>query len=360
MELSLSENIRAMRKQKRMTQEQLAEVLGVTTGAVYKWESGLSVPELSLIVEMAGFFDVSVDALLGYRMKDDREETILKKLGDRLRSRSPEGLAEAEKAMKKYPNSYGIVSLSAELYLIYGAEAHDGKMLHRALELLEQALCLASQNSDPESGELALCGGMAFAYEALGEYEKSLDIMKKNNACGLFSEHIGANLAVFLRRPEEAEPYLLSALLKSGATLFNTIFGYVFVYQARGEMRSAREMLQWGIEFMRGIKKEAGAPDFLDKINAELFTLLSYTQLETGETEAARASIRRSRELALSFDASPDYGFSSLRFGAGAEGSGAGDILGQTAAESMETIIRLIGSEALSALWKEERKNEKK
>ncbi|MBQ5568627.1 MAG: helix-turn-helix transcriptional regulator [Oscillospiraceae bacterium] len=36
MELSLSENIRAMRKERRMTQEQLAEVLGVTTGAVYK------------------------------------------------------------------------------------------------------------------------------------------------------------------------------------------------------------------------------------------------------------------------------------------------------------------------------------
>lgn len=359
MGLSLSENIKAMRKQRRMTQEQLAEVLGVTTGAVYKWESGLSMPELSLIVEMADFFDVSVDALLGYRAQDNREEAILGRLGECLRSRSQEGPAEAEKALKKYPNSYEIVSLSAELYLIYGAEAHDKEKLRRALELLEQALRLVSQNTDPENGELALCGGMAFAYEALGEYEKSLEILKKNNACGIFSEHIGANLAVFLHRPEEAEPYLLSALLKSGATLFNTIFGYVFAYQARGDYRSAREMLRWGIEFMRGIKKESGAPDFLDKIIAEMLILLAHTQLETGETEAARASIRRSRELALCFDASPDYGFSSLGFGAGAEGLGAADILGQTAAESIETIIRLICSAKLSAMWEEERENEK-
>ena len=37
MEIRLAENIRAFRKQKQLTQEQLAEVLGVTVGAVYKW-----------------------------------------------------------------------------------------------------------------------------------------------------------------------------------------------------------------------------------------------------------------------------------------------------------------------------------
>ena len=39
MEIRLAENIRAFRKQKQLTQEQLAEVLGVTVGAVYKWEA---------------------------------------------------------------------------------------------------------------------------------------------------------------------------------------------------------------------------------------------------------------------------------------------------------------------------------
>ena len=68
MEIRLAENIRAFRKQKQLTQEQLAEVLGVTVGAVYKWEAKLSSPELSLIMEMADFFDTSVDVLLGYEI----------------------------------------------------------------------------------------------------------------------------------------------------------------------------------------------------------------------------------------------------------------------------------------------------
>ena len=42
MENKLAENIRTFRKQRALTQEQLAEVLGVTVGAVYKWEARLS------------------------------------------------------------------------------------------------------------------------------------------------------------------------------------------------------------------------------------------------------------------------------------------------------------------------------
>ena len=66
--MRLAENIRSLRKERSLTQEQLAEVLGVTVGAVYKWEAKMSLPELPLIMEMADFFDTSVDVLLGYRM----------------------------------------------------------------------------------------------------------------------------------------------------------------------------------------------------------------------------------------------------------------------------------------------------
>ena len=99
MKLALAENIRSFRKQRKMTQEQLAEVLGVTVGAVYKWESGLSVPELTLITEMADFFDVSVDVLLGYRMKDNRLDSVADRLYACCRRLDPAAPAEAEKAL---------------------------------------------------------------------------------------------------------------------------------------------------------------------------------------------------------------------------------------------------------------------
>ena len=64
-------------KQRRLIREQPAEALGVSVGAVHKWESRSSLPELRLMMELANFFDVSADALPGYKMKtggkdDDR------------------------------------------------------------------------------------------------------------------------------------------------------------------------------------------------------------------------------------------------------------------------------------------------
>nr|MCR5429321.1 helix-turn-helix domain-containing protein [Lachnospiraceae bacterium] len=83
---NLAENIRTFRKQRRLTQEQLAEVMGVTTGAVHKWEIGASVPELGMIMELADFFDVSMDVLTGYRMKDNRIEALKKRLSEYCRT----------------------------------------------------------------------------------------------------------------------------------------------------------------------------------------------------------------------------------------------------------------------------------
>ena len=139
MELTLSQNIRKLRKERKMTQEQLAEVLGVTVGAVYKWESGLSVPELTLIVKMADFFDVSVDMLLGHKMKDNSLESVLERLTEYWSTMDPMALTEAEKALGKYPNSFQVVFYSAIVYFAFGSVSLDRNQLERSLDLLKQS-----------------------------------------------------------------------------------------------------------------------------------------------------------------------------------------------------------------------------
>ena len=53
MKPNIAENIKTFRKERNLTQEQLAEAMGVTTGAVHKWEAGLSTPELSMVISRA-------------------------------------------------------------------------------------------------------------------------------------------------------------------------------------------------------------------------------------------------------------------------------------------------------------------
>lgn len=63
--MSLGEKIASARKEKGMTQEMLAEQLGVTRQAVARWETGLSVPDAGMLVRIAGALDTTVNDLLG-------------------------------------------------------------------------------------------------------------------------------------------------------------------------------------------------------------------------------------------------------------------------------------------------------
>lgn len=63
--MQLSDNIIQFRKAMGLSQEQLAEQLGVSRQAISKWETGQSVPELEKIVALSRIFGISTDALLG-------------------------------------------------------------------------------------------------------------------------------------------------------------------------------------------------------------------------------------------------------------------------------------------------------
>lgn len=204
MEINLAENIRTFRKQHSLTQEQLAEVLGVTVGAVYKWEAKLSVPDLRLIMEMSDFFDTSVDVLLGYEMKDNRQMATVLRLKKYLHEREDDGgnagksmgristgIAEAEKALKKYPNCFEVVYTCAFIYQVFGLEQADREKLRRALELFGRARLLLNQNQDPAVSELTIYGNMAEIYIAMDEGEQAVELLKKNNSGGIFNDLIG-------------------------------------------------------------------------------------------------------------------------------------------------------------------------
>lgn len=62
--MNIGNNIAVLRKKKGITQEELANELGVSAQAVSKWENNSSCPDVSLLTKIADYFGVSVDALL--------------------------------------------------------------------------------------------------------------------------------------------------------------------------------------------------------------------------------------------------------------------------------------------------------
>ncbi len=356
MKMMLAENIRAFRKERSLTQEQLAEALGVTAGAVYKWEAKLSVPELELIIQMADFFDTSVDVLLGYEVKDNRLEATVKRLREHRRSKDWDGLAEAEKALKKYPHSFQIVTESAALYRAFGFESGDRALFHRALELLEQSRLLLSQNDDPRISEQTIYGRIAQTYLGLGETDKAIELWKAHNADGLYSPQIGHILAQD-DHVDEAVPFLSEALTKLLSDLISTIVGYMNVYLKRGDYISCQAILKWGIGLLLGLR-EADKPNYFDKISAVLLAALAGSQFLSGKTDEACDTLRNAKELAAFFDDSPSYDESDIRFVSRIEGASAHDDLGATATEGVDHAVSQFDNEEFTALWKSIMKQE--
>lgn len=75
--MKINEQITFLRKQRGITQEGLANALGVTNQAVSKWESAQCCPDIQLLPDIAKFFDVSVDELLGYTPVSTADDIVL-------------------------------------------------------------------------------------------------------------------------------------------------------------------------------------------------------------------------------------------------------------------------------------------
>ena len=214
------------------------------------------------ILSLADFpqMNTSVDVLLGYQLRDNRFESLNERIGEYCRSMNPEALNEADKLLRKFPNSFEVVYSCAEIYLIFGVGKQNRQRTRRALELLEQALRLIGQNKNPEISEQSIYYKIGAAHMNLGEAEKAIDILKRHNTESIYSDEIGVVLSVILGRADEAEPYLTEGLLQGMNTLLNSIVGICFVFHARGQYDRAREILEWGLMLLNGFQfRLAGA-----------------------------------------------------------------------------------------------------
>ena len=104
--------LKELRKEKSLTQEQLAESLNVSGRTVSRWETGSNMPDLSILVELADFYDVDIREIINGERKSEKMEKDLK---DTL-----EQVAEYSNTEKKSLKKKMIeISLSAALLLLF-------------------------------------------------------------------------------------------------------------------------------------------------------------------------------------------------------------------------------------------------
>ncbi len=78
--------LKELRGEKHLTQKQLAEILGVTNRSISRWENGVNMPDFDLVIEIAKYYDISIEEILDGERKnemiDKESEQMLLKVAD--------------------------------------------------------------------------------------------------------------------------------------------------------------------------------------------------------------------------------------------------------------------------------------
>lgn len=357
MRVKLAENIKKFRKERKLTQEQLAEVMGVSVSAVYKWESNQSTPEINLILEMADLFHTSTDVLLGYEWRNVSAASALGRIAMLTGAKKyDEATTEAEKALKSYPNNFDIVYRSALLYLELGKNAGHLEANRRAIELLDHACALIAQNQDKAVSEVSIRTQMAKAHLLLHDPDTALRILKKYNVCGINNVLIGMVLSDYLHDAGGAEKYLIKAFATFAEDINYIMIGYANVFFQRKNYDAAIDCVRWLRTVLRGIQPE-GTLTWFDKYDCVLLEIIAEIYCFKGEFEKARQFLSDAASHTVRYDHATPGEVAGMEFFTmlGIERQPTYDEYGKTAMECLRRRIQIEsdGVPQLQQLWRE-------
>ena len=107
--------LKDLRKEKEITQEQLAEELGVSGRTISRWETGKNMPDISLLVEIAEFFDVSIPEIIKGERKSENMKEETKEVVETM---SDYAKAEKEQLIKSFRNMSIIGLVALLVYMV--------------------------------------------------------------------------------------------------------------------------------------------------------------------------------------------------------------------------------------------------
>ncbi len=162
--MNIGNKIRELRKQRGITQEQLAESIGISFQAISKWENNIALPDITLAPVLASYFGVSMDELFDFNLKEIEYavERITEEAYKYRESDPHESRRILEEGLKNYPEND--ILLNNLLYVLNYSEKPD-ETIAIASKLIEKTV-----QSDVKYDALRF---LAYAYKAKGDFESA-------------------------------------------------------------------------------------------------------------------------------------------------------------------------------------------
>lgn len=319
---TIGQTIKELRKERHLTQEELADQLNVTSQAVSKWENEVGMPDISQIVPLASVFGVSTDVLFGIEgtTADDEALEIIKKAYSMQEYGNIDtyltAYDELIEGLKKYPNNLMLLNNCMGLGLALSLPENgwmyaSNRAKKIAAETIRQANLIISFSSDM-SDIMRAHQVLVLLYSSEEDFDKAISEAQKFPVRSDFTMYSHMAKVDELRKDySHAIKYLCSDIDYLLQHLEDNIARLGQSYYKSGKFNDAITVYETFFAMLKMIFINECPPPYHDFDSGDCYILLAQAYLAIGETEKAMNSVENSIMYYLNM--SETYKNNSLR-----------------------------------------------
>lgn len=284
MEMNIGPIIMEKRKEKQVTQQELANFVGVSKASVSKWETGQTYPDITLLPLLAAYFDITIDSLLTYEPQLDNHEIqrIYGMLKKSLETQPSEDvLATIRSFVRRYYSCYPFI-LQMGMFLMNHADLLPGEENIQTYnkEAKELFVHVKTQAKDPELITQAL-KYEAYTSLTLNEFDQVLEILG-DQVPALFPIESLIAAAQQQKGEEQQAVITLQSAIYQYTTVFLSFLGN-YLQVVINQPEKFAETVSRGIQFTDIFNFKRMHPVAL--MNFQLSAIFGYAQMQN-ETAA--------------------------------------------------------------------------
>lgn len=179
MKLNLSENLKRLRKDRGITQEELAGFIGVSYQAISKWERDEGYPDITLLPSIASFFNVTLDELIGMneiQNGEKRDNFLLTARKFSSEGKLGDCISTLREGLRSFPNDFHIMLDLAVFLDGFGDSAEEHKKnRNESVKLFERILEFCTDNQIRNKAQSCMC----YSLWRNGEKETAIKIARE-------------------------------------------------------------------------------------------------------------------------------------------------------------------------------------
>lgn len=251
----LGEKIYSLRKNRKISQEEFAEILNTSRQNISKWERNESKPDIDKLIIIARLFNVSIDYLLSYEINFANVDNFLDRL--KVCCKKNEFIIDINDIRlwcSKYTNNFELHICSAEYLLIAYIDNNNAEYLDLALSCITKAIILFSPEYNETITLNDLHKGVISIYIKQQKYELAKEYLLKNKVYGC--NELLAKCDLALKNYDDALEVSSDIYLKSVSDIINSLFIEIMVLLKKKQIQESYELVNWVMDFIKSIKND--------------------------------------------------------------------------------------------------------